>query len=157
MMPMIAANLHVFCVTKACDMDLPEHIRDAADLMFDDVQDRFYPPTNCAMIAATCDPRVKKLTWCDSTEKKMYHKLTVDAMVDVMPSTNDSGTSQAPAAGAPAAGAPADDASDQPAASPARVDLRKKEPVNKSTLLFTKMLAVSAVAAEDDAPELAPL
>lgn len=61
MMPMLAANLRVFCITRACDMDFPQHIREVADEMFDDVENRFYPPTNCAMIAAVCDPRVKKL------------------------------------------------------------------------------------------------
>ncbi|CAM9592819.1 unnamed protein product, partial [Ectocarpus sp. 13 AM-2016] len=51
MMPMLASNLHVFCVTKASDVELPQHLRD--------VEDRFFPPTHCTMIAAVCDPRVK--------------------------------------------------------------------------------------------------
>ncbi|CAN0108537.1 unnamed protein product [Sphacelaria rigidula] len=145
MMPMLASNRHTFCVTKACDVDLPQHIRDAADEMFDDVEDRFYSPTKCSMIAAVCDPRVKKLTWCTVIEKKRYRDLTVDAMVAAVADERDSGRSEDPPAGA-----------NPPAASPVRTDLRKKQPVNKTTLLFAELLAVSAVIDEKEAPDLPP-
>ncbi|CAN0280258.1 unnamed protein product, partial [Ectocarpus fasciculatus] len=123
MMPMLATSLHVFCVTKASDMELPEHIRDVADAMFLDVEDRFYPPTDCAMIAAVCDPRTKKL--------------------------------QCTSAAAPS-DTPATAAFDEPAASPPHSDLRKKKTVDKSSLLFSKLLAVSTVVADDDTPPVDP-
>ncbi|CAM9342614.1 unnamed protein product, partial [Sphacelaria rigidula] len=145
MMLMLASTLHAFCVTKACDVDLSQHIRDAADEMFDEVEDRFYPPTKCSMIAAVCDPRVKKLTWCNPSEKKKYRELTVDAMVAAVADERDSGRSNDPPAGA-----------NQPAASPVRTDLRKKQPVNKTTLLFVKLLTVSAMTDEEEAPDLPP-
>lgn len=153
MMPMLATSLHVFCVTKASDMELPQHIRDVADEMFLDVEDRFYPPTDCAMIAAVCDPRTKKLQWCESREKKEYHKLTVAAMVATMSEMSRTGSSTSAAA---PSDTPATAASDEPAASPPTSDLRKKKPVDKSSLLFSKLLAVSTVVADDDTPPVAP-
>lgn len=83
MMALLASQLHLLCATKASAMDLPPYVRDAADAMFDDVEDRFYPPTNCAMIAAVLDPRVKSLTWCTENEKAKYRKLTVEQMINV--------------------------------------------------------------------------
>lgn len=105
-MPMLAFNLHVFCVTKVCDMDLPQHVRKAADEMFDEVQPCFYPPTDCSMIAAVCDPREKKPPWCDSFEKKHHHGLAVDAMVAAVFSRNGSKTKETPAAGTPSSPLP---------------------------------------------------
>ena len=158
MVAMLVSELHTFCVLKACDMDLPQNIRDAADLMFNDVQDRFYPATNCAQIAALCDPRVKKLTWCDATEKKKFKSLTVDAMVTIMTedaSNKEAGAAAAGAGGGTTAGGATGDS--QQAQPPVHPDLRKKKPVNKSSLLFAKMLAASSLGADDDEdPELPP-
>lgn len=39
---------------------------------------------------------------------------------------------------------------------PVQEDLRRKQPVEKASLLFAKLLAVAAVTAEDDTPDLAP-
>ncbi|CAN0286628.1 unnamed protein product [Scytosiphon promiscuus] len=156
MMAMIATNLHTFCVTKACDLHLPEHIREAADSMFDDIEDRFYPPTDCSMIAAVCDPRTKRLTWCDRSEKKTYHNLTVNAMITVMVEEGRGKGKEDTAAGAARDGVDAPACASQRDETARRTDLRRKKPINKSSLLFAKMLAVSAIAAEDEeSPEIA--
>lgn len=114
--------------------------------MFEDDEDRFYPPIDCSMTAAVCDPCVKKLPWCDSFEKKQYHRLTIDAMVAAMPSRNDSKTRETPTAAA----------HDQSTAPPVHEDLRKTQRAKKASLPFAELLAASAVAAEDKTPSLAP-
>ena len=90
MMPMLRTMLHAFIVEKACDVDLPPHVRAAADAMFDYFGDRFETPTDAQMIAqviaAVCDPRTcKGMNWLEAAdddaevEEKVYRRLTIEA------------------------------------------------------------------------------
>lgn len=121
----MAPQLHVFCATKACGMDLPDHVREVVDTMFDDVEDRLFPPTECAMFAAACDARrIKTLAWCSKRDKNRSDGLTVVAIVDAFSRAAQSGASVAELGVAPAEGRAA------PAAAPARKDHRRKEQVD---------------------------
>ena len=105
--------------------------------------DRFEKPTVCQMIAAVCDPRTKRLSWCDVFEKVTYRAHTIDAIVVVMMQSKSRG-----GVGATSTGGAAPDACAMPGRNaPARKDDRKKENLDHADLLFAEILETCDMSA----------
>lgn len=140
MMAMLSSQIRVFFASKAYRMAIPQHMRPAVNAMLDEFRDSFYPPTNCQMIAAVCDPRTKQLGWCDDAEKAVYRKATIEAMVVVaMENLDDEGEATPASDSNPEASAAATD--DAP-----RGGTQEQEIVDEQTMLFAQLLAASALA-----------
>lgn len=80
MMPFLCRKLHAYITTKASLQDLPAHVRQAANEMFDEFGTCFETPTNAQKIAFVCDPRLKKLRAWEGIEVKLVRRIVIAAM-----------------------------------------------------------------------------
>ena len=120
--------------------------------MFNNVGDRFEKPTVCQMIAAVCDPRTKRLSWCDVFEKVTYRAHTIDVIVVVKMQSKSRG-----GVGATSTGGAAPDACAMPGRNaPAHKGGRKKEDLDHAGLLFAEILETCDMSATEQAPTLSP-
>ena len=120
--------------------------------MFNNFGDHFETPTVCQMIAAVCDPRTKRLSWCDVFEKVTYRVHTIDVIVvAMMPSKSRVGV------GATSTGGAAPDACAMPRRNtPACEDDRKKEDLDHADLPFAEILETRDMSASEEATTLSP-
>ena len=104
--------------------------------MFKNFGDRLEKPTVCQMIAALCDPRKKRLSWCDVFEKVTYRAHTIDDIFVVMTQSKSRG-----GVGATSTDGAVPDACAMPGRkAPARKDDHKKEDLDHADLLFAEIL-----------------